>query len=65
MGAEAREIVLHAGDRCAHQFDPLFADPHRYGVADVFALSNHVEGSALVSVAPMQAPEAPIQARQS
>jgi hypothetical protein len=35
------------------QFDPLFADPHQYGVADVFALSNHIEGSAVVSVVPM------------
>lgn len=35
------------------QFDPLFADPHQYGVADVFSLSNHIEGSALVSVVPM------------
>ncbi len=35
------------------QFDPLFADPHQYGVGDVFSLSNHVEGSAYVSAVPM------------
>jgi hypothetical protein len=35
------------------QFDPLFADPHQYGVADVFSLSNHIEGSAIVSANPM------------
>ena len=35
------------------QFDPLFADPHQYGVADIFSLSNHVEVNAMVSVVPL------------
>jgi hypothetical protein len=35
------------------QFDPLFADPHQYGMMDVFSLSNHIEGNATASIVPM------------